>query len=218
MRKLLIVTSFMLLTLLLVSASDSFADGEHNDARRKSVVIVGCCGDTESGGSCAPVTAGENQHIGNDTGGLVFVGSGDEKKCIKIKKGAYLGIYMEDLTRKKIKNYNYPLKRGVLISDVVDDGPAEEAGIEAGDIIRTFDGRKVEDPDELSEMVLEKDPGDEVKIELYRDGEKITLDVELGERSTDSVHVLKFNEFKDLNHKLGRIHGRLGKTGNFFIR
>ncbi|GEM_PF-494406 len=218
MRRLIICSSFLLLTLLIVQASDSFAGDQRNAKREKPVVIVESCEVEGAEGSAVPLIGREYRSSSGDSEVFVFVGGEGEKKRVKVKKGAYLGVYMEELTRGKIKKLNYPFKRGVLISDVVEDGPAVSAGMEAGDIVRTFDGKKVEDPDELSEMVLEREPGDEVEIEIYRDGDKITLEAELGERSVDAISVLKLKELEDFNHKLGRIHGRLGRTGDFFIK
>ena len=77
------------------------------------------------------------------------------------------------------------------------DGPGEDAGLrggrgevrfqartfaEGGDIITRIDDRPIRDPDDLSEAVQLFDPGRKVTVEVYRDGEKREVELELGER------------------------------------
>ena len=51
-----------------------------------------------------------------------------------------------------------------------------------GDVITSIDGRPVDDPDDLSRAVALLDPGDEVTVEVWRDGERREVEVKLGER------------------------------------
>ena len=67
-----------------------------------------------------------------------------------------------------------------LISEVTSGGAADEAGIQAGDVIVEFDGRPVETFEALRDLVGDKDPDDEVKIVLKRDGETVEVMVKLG--------------------------------------
>lgn len=94
----------------------------------------------------------------------------------------YLGIYMQKLTRDVARGLDIGAKRGVLINGVEDDSPADKAGIEDGDVIVEFDGRKVDSPDELREMVEDAAVGEKVKIKLIRDGDEKTIEVVVGER------------------------------------
>ncbi|WP_239647872.1 S1C family serine protease [Nocardiopsis ganjiahuensis] len=75
-----------------------------------------------------------------------------------------------------------------VIGAVIDDGPnavetggpADEAGLEPGDVIVSFDGRRVNSHGELQAMVRDREPGDEVELEYERDGERETVNVTLG--------------------------------------
>ncbi|MEM7453125.1 MAG: trypsin-like peptidase domain-containing protein [Planctomycetota bacterium] len=67
-----------------------------------------------------------------------------------------------------------------LISEVTPGGAADEAGIEAGDVIVEFDGKPVETFEDLRDLVGDKEPDDEVKIVLKRGEETIELEVKLG--------------------------------------
>src|SRR5699024_2593271 len=73
---------------------------------------------------------------------------------------------------------------GAVIEDdpeaVESGGPADEAGLEPGDVIVTFDGRRVNSGQELMAMLRDYSPGDEVEVEYDRDGEQSTATVTLG--------------------------------------
>ena len=68
---------------------------------------------------------------------------------------------------------------GLKVTKVYADEPASRAGIQVGDIIVTFEAQRITDMAQLIEQVNEMMPGDEVKIELLRDGKRIELIVEL---------------------------------------
>jgi len=68
---------------------------------------------------------------------------------------------------------------GVFVEEVVVDGPADQAGIARGDVITKFDGRPVESTRALARLVGALDAGDEVEIEIERDGVRRTLRAEL---------------------------------------
>jgi putative serine protease PepD len=71
---------------------------------------------------------------------------------------------------------------GAAVQGVTPGGPAASAGVRAGDVIVGVDGRTVRDPDDLSEIVSGLEPGDDVDVEVRRDGEERTFEAELGER------------------------------------
>jgi putative serine protease PepD len=75
-----------------------------------------------------------------------------------------------------------PHPSGAEIQGVTPGSPAAGAGLRAGDVITGVDGAPVRDPDDLSQAVSGHDPGDEVEVEVSRDGEQRTFDVELGTR------------------------------------
>lgn len=91
-------------------------------------------------------------------------------------KGAYLGVALEDLDRDDDE------ARGARVRSVLDDTPAAQAGIEAGDVIVEFAGEPVEDAAGLTAAVRAKAPGDAVSLALRRDGKTKRLELTLGER------------------------------------
>ncbi len=68
---------------------------------------------------------------------------------------------------------------GLKITKVYEDEPAAWAGIRVGDLLVTLDAKRITDMSQLIEQVGDKLPGDEVQVELLRDGKKIELTVEL---------------------------------------
>lgn len=77
---------------------------------------------------------------------------------------------------------------GAEVTKVAEDSPASEAGIEAGDIIQKIDETVVESPNQLSEYILTKAPGDVVTLTLLRDGETLTIEATLAEAPMNSAN------------------------------
>ena len=78
-------------------------------------------------------------------------------------RGAFLGIEMEEGDR------------GVRIASVVPGSPAEEAGIEAGDVIVEIDGRELSRAEEVASLVGSRRPGDTLTITVERDGDIVNV-------------------------------------------
>lgn len=97
-------------------------------------------------------------------------------------KAGYLGVMLQDVTPAMAKALQVDGDGGVLVSDVVDDGPAEKAGLEDGDVIISFDGKAVTPDTPLTKLVAAAAPGDKVDVVVLRGGKKKTINVELGER------------------------------------
>ena len=75
-----------------------------------------------------------------------------------------------------------PDSRGAGVVQVAPAGPAADAGVQGGDVITSVDGRSVSDPEDVSEAISGKRPGDQVRVEIVRDGEPRTITVTLGTR------------------------------------
>lgn len=82
----------------------------------------------------------------------------------------FLGIAMQPMTEDLRKEFG--VDRGVLISEVMEDEPAEEAGVEPGDVIVKVGKSDVRTPSDVQFEVLKYDPGDEIDLVVTRDGKK----------------------------------------------
>ena len=104
-----------------------------------------------------------------------------------VKRG-YIGINMnpEGIDEEAREYYGLPDGFGVIVDTVSENGPADAAGIEAGDVIRKVDGEVVKDNLDLISKIAAKQPGDAVKLEVFRkDGERsrtLTVKAELTDR------------------------------------
>ena len=93
----------------------------------------------------------------------------------------YLGTVIQPVTPDLASAFNLKEPTGALVSDVAPGSPAEKAGIAHGDVITTFDGKKVEGPRELRLMVGALHPGKKAVLKLLRNGQEKEITVELGE-------------------------------------
>lgn len=71
-------------------------------------------------------------------------------------------------------------KEGIVVMDVVDDSPAQQAGLQVGDVIKEVADKKVTKADEIQQIVQKTEVGEELPLEVIRDGKKVALDVEVG--------------------------------------
>jgi S1-C subfamily serine protease len=71
---------------------------------------------------------------------------------------------------------------GAIVRSVRPGGPAARAGLQTGDVIVGINGRRVEDPSDVSAGIQGQAPGDVVTVQVQRDGQPVTLDLELGKR------------------------------------
>ncbi|MEM9899334.1 MAG: PDZ domain-containing protein, partial [Pseudomonadota bacterium] len=93
----------------------------------------------------------------------------------------WLGVRIQDVTDDLAEGLGLEEARGALVTDVP-EGPAMEAGMEAGDVILSFDGTDVNDTRGLVRQVGNTEIGKEVRVLVFRDGGTETLRVTLGRR------------------------------------
>lgn len=139
---------------------------------------------------------GINTAISSQTGSYVGYGFAVPSNLVKkvvndiknygmVQRG-FVGVSALDLSNEMmVRNYNRENEKdiktgeGVMVTGLMENGGALEAGIEEGDIIRKVDGEKINSFSALSLAIGRKSPGDKVNIELYRDGKKRNYQVEL---------------------------------------
>jgi serine protease Do len=95
---------------------------------------------------------------------------------------AWLGIGIQDLTSDLAKALALPVNTGAIVSEVNDNSPAAKAGLRSDDVIVSIDGRKVGSGGELTRTVALKKPGSTSTLDLFRDGKRQELKVQLGTR------------------------------------
>ena len=155
---------------------------------------------------------GVNQQIKSTSGGGEGVGFAVPIDAVKrsldmLRKDgeadyAYLGVASVELYPQLVEKFGLDVQKGAWVQEVNPGGPAEEAGIKGGgspvefqaqsyrpggDVITKVDGRPVEDSAELADVIADHAPGEEVPLEIHRDGDVRQVEVKLGERPLGNV-------------------------------
>ena len=95
----------------------------------------------------------------------------------------WLGVELaHDLTPAIVKAFGLPDDKGALVNSVLKGSPADKAGLKRGDVVRMFDGKKVETSDQLQLLVTQTPPKKTVDVELWRDRKNMKMPLTLGER------------------------------------
>ena len=106
------------------------------------------------------------------------------EKCNKIiskenSAQSYIGVSISTkYTSSVLSYYGYP--SGAVVSNVDENGPADKAGIKRGDIITEFNGSKITEYSQLTDLIKETDAGEKVKVKYYRSGKTHTATVTVG--------------------------------------
>jgi serine protease Do len=120
---------------------------------------------------------------------------------------AQIGVGIQTITPILGAALNLPRSYGVIISDVLPDTPAAEAGLRIGDVLLTVDGRAAESVPYVSFRFMSVPAGDKVHLEVMRGAEKLAFDVPMVERS-DSMD--QISALADPQKNLVRPLGILG--------
>lgn len=98
----------------------------------------------------------------------------------EVARRAWMGVYIQNLDKERRKELGVKGREGVLVIEVVPDSPADKAGLREDDVIIRLDGEEVREPDDLIDVVKGKKPGDKVKVEYLREGDRRQVEVTLG--------------------------------------
>ncbi|MCH5188575.1 MAG: trypsin-like peptidase domain-containing protein [Oscillospiraceae bacterium] len=99
-----------------------------------------------------------------------------------------IGVTVQQVTEEIAYYYNLPVNHGLLVMGLTAGGAAAEAGIQRGDIIVSFDGQEVKTSTELNNIRDQHKAGEVIPIEIDRNGERITLNITLGEDSSNKLN------------------------------
>jgi serine protease Do len=134
---------------------------------------------------------GVNSAIYSPTGGSIGIGFAipsslaqpviaQLRKYGKTHRG-WLGVRIQTVTEEIADSMGLSKPSGALVASVNDGGPAQQAGIQAGDVILKFDGKEVQDMRHLPRIVAETEIGKTVPVEVWRKGKKVDLNAKVGE-------------------------------------
>jgi len=163
-----------------------------------------------SGGALVNVrgeVVGINTAIYSTTGGYQGIGFAIPSNMVKsimeslIKTGkvvrGWLGVSIQSVTPELAKQFDLKDDIGALVGDIIEDGPAEKAGLQRGDIIFEYDGKKIEEPYILRNMVANTLPGEQHTIKVLRDGKAKTMTIVIGELPSDAQQPVEAGDFQN---------------------
>jgi serine protease Do len=104
----------------------------------------------------------------------------------KVTRGR-IGVAIQPLTLELARSFGLDEPAGALVSSVERGGPADKAGVKAGDVVLEYNGEKVDDPNQLPRVVAATKPGQEATITVWRGGKRQRLKVVTGELPSDKV-------------------------------
>ncbi len=104
-----------------------------------------------------------------------------------IVERGYLGVQIQELTAEIAESLGLQDESGALVTEVVEDSPAWEAGIESGDVILEYDGNKVTTMRELPKLVARTARSKEVNIKLWRNNSNQSVKVTVGRLDTGTL-------------------------------
>ncbi|MEQ1853607.1 MAG: PDZ domain-containing protein, partial [Chthoniobacteraceae bacterium] len=110
-----------------------------------------------------------------------------------VKRGrmvrSYLGVVMQEVSPALARNLRLPDLEGAIVTEVAPDSPAARAGIQPGDVIRTFNGKRVAGVQPLRQMIAGTEVGQEVEVGFLRAGTAAKVTAKLTEMPPEYLNI-----------------------------
>ncbi len=164
-----------------------------------------------SGGALVNVKGelvGINTAIFSTSGGYQGIGFAIPSNMVKsvmdslIKKGkvvrGWLGVSIQPITPELAKQFGLKDDVGALVGDVTENSPAEKAGLKRGDVIREYDGKKIEEPNILRNMVANTTPGEEHQVKVIRNNQTLTIKITIGELPVEAQEEIVSGDYENV--------------------
>ncbi|ADQ15173.1 S1C family serine protease [Halanaerobium hydrogeniformans] len=97
----------------------------------------------------------------------------------------WIGIAYSDISSEMQSYFNLKDREGVIVIEVYEDSPAEEAGLENYDVIKEIDRQKIESTSDVAEIIRNKEVGEEIMFKIIRDGSTEMLFGIVGDKPSD---------------------------------
>ncbi len=115
----------------------------------------------------------------------------------------WLGVYIQEITHELAQSFQLDKPVGALVSQVIPDSPAEKAGIKAGDVILSLNGKKILDSSDLPPLVGRVPVGSTARVEVLRDDREKTLKVVIEELPKDDEPIAQSTPKPSASNRMG---------------
>jgi len=123
----------------------------------------------------------------------------------KVIRG-WLGVYIQNITPELAKALDLKSTKGVLVSKVQKDSPAEKAGIQEEDVILAFNNKELDNATELSTWVASSSPEQDISLKILHSGKERNVTVKLGELNEKRQTLAEGrNQYSDLGMQVANI-------------
>ncbi len=123
-----------------------------------------------------------------------------------------LGVYIQDLDRDLAESFDINQREGILVAQVLEDSPAEEAGLKQGDVILKVAGEKVTTVAKFRNTIAMTKPGSKVELLVLREGNKKKIKATIGAMDTDKDgHPISSGELSELGISLQKLTADLAE-------
>jgi serine protease Do len=132
----------------------------------------------------------------------------------KVERG-WLGVYIQTITPEIAKAFNLHRVKGVIISKVQKDSPAEKSGLKDEDVVLRFNGKEVDNSTELSTWIAGTSPNAKIVLTILRNGETKDIEVKLGELTPDKQNLAEgSSQFDKIGLEVSNITRDLARKYN----
>jgi serine protease Do len=122
-------------------------------------------------------------------------------------RGSYLGVGVADVDSERARALKLNEERGVEITRVNENTPAEKAGLKANDVVLEYNGERIEGMEQFQRMVRETPPGRQVKLLISRNGQTQTITATVGDRK-EETRAWEGRWKRDMERLQEQLHGR----------
>lgn len=119
----------------------------------------------------------------------------------KVTRG-WLGVGIQPVTPELAQSFGVEGEKGALVADVAKDSPADKAGLKSGDIILEFDGKQIQEMNNLPRLVAATPVGNKVKLKILRNGKSEVV----------TVKIEQLKEGEEIVAQPGAMQDRMGMT------
>ncbi|MCK4502010.1 MAG: DegQ family serine endoprotease [Desulfuromonadales bacterium] len=123
-----------------------------------------------------------------------------------------LGVMIQELTNELAESFGIGQRQGILISQVMPDSSADQAGLEQGDILLKLNGNEIGNIAEFRNQIAMTSPGTKVKFLVLRNGKKIKVNATIGTKAADTTdNPINSDELPELGMQLQKLTPELAK-------